>query len=386
MKRVIFRGPALTQSGYGVHSRQVARWLLNKGDVDVKFIVTPWGDTPWIVNQDAYNGLAGAIMQRTVGPDAARGSDVSIQLQLPNEWDPNLSRVNVGITAAVETDKCSPEWVTACNKMHTVIVPSQHAKNCLTNTGNVLSRLLVVPEAFSDACVKDNVQTIGDFSTPFNFLIFGQLTGTNPANDRKNVFLTIKWLCEAFKDDKDVGIIVKTNAGRNSKIDRNIVINLFKQLVAEVRKGPYPKITLLHGDMSDEEVAALYRHEQVKALVTLTRGEGFGLPILEAAASGLPVIATGWSGHTDFLSLGKFISIYYQLNEIHSSRVDGKIFVAGSRWANASEEDFKRRVTKFRTSHSTPKEWAIDLQKKIVEKYSFEAISKMYDDSLKEVF
>jgi len=47
------------------------------------------------------------------------------------------------------------------------------------------------------------------------------------------------------------------------------------------------------------------RFPQVKALVALTRGEGYGLPILEAAASGLPVIATGWSGHMDFLKLGK---------------------------------------------------------------------------------
>lgn len=361
--------------------------MLNRGDVDVKFLLTPWGDTPWIINPKSHGGLAGQVMQRTVTPEQAIGFDVSVQLQLPNEWDPKLSRVNVGITAAVETDRSNPEWVAACNAMHTVIVPSQHAKQSLVNSGNVTKPLLVVPESFSEAIAEVDLPQLDSFPTPFNFLVFGQLTGNNPNSDRKNIFYTIKWLCETFKNDKDVGIIVKTNAGRNSKIDRNIVTNIMKQLLAEVRPpgSVGPKFYLLHGDMSDQEVASLYKHPQVKALVALTRGEGYGLPILEAAASGLPVIATGWSGHLDFLKHGKFISVYYQLSEVHPSRIDGKIFVKGARWANPSEEDFKKRAAKFRESSATPKQWATELEQKIKENYSFEAICKAYDEALREV-
>lgn len=385
MKTVVLRGPVLTQSGYGVHARQVAKWLLNRGDLNVKFVTTPWGDTPWIINPKACNGLAGEIMQRAVGMDAAAGADVSIQLQLPNEWDPKLARVNVGVTAAVETDRSHPDWVTCCNNMNAVIVPSQHAKQSLVNAGSVTRPLIVVPESYAEAITAPELPKLDDFPTPFNFLVFGQLTGNNPNSDRKNTFYTIKWLCETFKDDKEVGIILKTNAGRNSLIDRNLVTNMMKQLLGEVRKGPFPRFYLLHGDMNDAEVASLYRHHQVKALVALTRGEGYGLPILEAAASGLPIIATGWSGHLDFLKHGKFVSITYQLSDVHPSRIDGKIFVKGSRWANPSEDDFKRRVAKFRTSSSIPKEWALDLQKKVQELYSHEAICKAYEGALREI-
>jgi glycosyltransferase involved in cell wall biosynthesis len=387
LKKVLLRGPLLTHSGYGVHSRQVAKYLLNRGDIDVKFNLTPWGDTPWIVNPTAYDGLAGQIMQRSANPDQSTGFDVSLQLQLPNEWDPKLSRVNVGITAAVETDRCNPTWVEACNAMHSVIVPSQHAKQNLVNSGNVTKPIIIVPESFSEAITENDLPQLDNFPTSFNFLVFGQLTGNNPNSDRKNIFYTIKWLCETFKNDKDVGIIVKTNAGRNSKIDRGMVVNIMKQLLAEVRpQGSVgPKFYLLHGDMSDKEVASLYKHPQVKALVALTRGEGYGLPILEAAASGLPVIATNWSGHLDFLNHGKFISVYYQLGEVHPSRIDNNIFVKGARWANPSEEDFKKRVLKFRESSSTPKQWAVDLEKKIKESYSFEAVCKAYDAALREV-
>lgn len=384
MKNVVMRGPVLTQSGYGVHARQIARWLLNKKDINVKFIATPWGDTPWVINQQAYDGLTKEIMTRTVSQSS--NADISFQLQLPNEWGP-LAKTNIGITAAVETDRCHPSWVQACNAMDMVIVPSEHAKSSLTNTGVVTRPLVIVPEAFSDACVADvSSVELPQFSTSFNFLVFGQLTGNNPHNDRKNIFHTVKWLCETFKDDKDVGVIIKTNAGRNTKIDRNVCTVMFSQLCNEINKGPFPKIYLMHGDMSDIEVAALYKHPSVKALVTLTRGEGYGLPILEAAACGLPIIATGWSGHTDFLGLGKYISIYYQLSAVHPSRVDEKIFVNGARWATPSEEDFKQRVMKFRNSNAIPRQWATDLKEKIVENYSFSKICERYDDVTKDLW
>ena len=382
MKTVVLRGPTLTQSGYGVHARQIARWLLSRKDIDTKFVTTPWGDTPWLLDQEMQAGLVGEVMKRTVAP--GHKCDVSVQLQLPNEWDPSIAPVNIGITAAVETDRCHPEWVAACNKMTAIVVPSQHAKACLANSGQLTVPVHVIPEAYSDAVVGADLPQLPQFSTSFNFLVFGQVTGNNPENDRKNTFYTIKWLSEAFKDDPEVGIVIKTNVGRNSKIDRVVTQNLLTGVAAEARKGRAgPKIHLLHGDMNDREVASLYRHPQVKALVALTRGEGYGLPILEAAASGLPVIATGWSGHLDFLKHGKYISVYYQLGEVHPSRLDGKIFVKGARWANPSEEDFKKRVTKFRTNNAVPREWAAELRKAVTSRYGIDNVSTLYDQELK---
>lgn len=385
MKSVLCRGPVLTQSGYGVHTRQIARWLLKRHDVNVSFQALPWGITPWILDKSRHNGLIDEIMKRTVDPN--QEYDITLQLQLPNEWDNRLGKFNVGITAAVETDRCNPEWLVACNKMNLVIVPSEHCKMNLQSCGQSTTPIVVVPEAFSDSCANDSLQsiTIGDFSTSFNFLVFGQLTGDNPLNDRKNTFNTLKWLFEEFANDKDVGVILKTNSGKNTLIDKNVTLNTIGRIVKEVRKTPFPRLHLLHGDMPDDDVANLYRHHQVKALVAATRGEGFGLPILEAAASGLPVIATDWSGHTDFLRKGKFIDVQYQLSHVHKSRIDGKIFVEGSRWAEPLEKDFKKRVSKFRTSPTIPTEWAKDLSKKLLLTHNFEAISKQYDDVFKDI-
>lgn len=383
MKTVQFVGPALTQSGYGVHSRQVIRWLMSREDVDLRVLATPWGDTPWLLNSDNENGLIGEIMRRTVNKQDA--ADISIQLQLPNEWNPNLAKTNIGITAAIETDKCNSNWPAFCKRMSTVVFPSEHAKASITNVQEI-ENALVIPEAYHSSVTSPTNVNAFEFDTKFNFLIFGQITGNNPLNDRKNTFLTIKWLCETFKDNKDVGIVIKTNAGRNSKIDRTIVTNMMNSLLNEVRKGPYPKIHLLHGDLSNDDVSNLYSNPGIKALISLTRGEGYGLPTLEAAVAGLPVVATNWSGHLDYLKKGKFISIFYQLNEVHHTRIDDNLFVKGARWANPSEEDFKRKIKKFYDSPTTPTQWAKDLSEILKVEYSQEAINKLYDENLGKYF
>lgn len=380
-KNVLFRGPVLTQSGYGVHARQVAKWLLSREDITVEFQALPWGDTPWLIDSEIDNGFIGKIMEKTVDP-AGKKYDATVQLQLPNEWDISFSNVNIGITAGVETDKCNPEWVKSCNKMSKIIVPSTHSKNCLMVTDRMTVDVAVIPEAYCEAVTKNEKTKIDDldFSTNFNVLLFGQITGNNPENDRKNIFYTIKWLCESFKNDKDFGVVIKTNTGRNTNLDKKIVTQTLQGVLREVRKGDFPKVYLLHGDMSDAEVASLYKHPKIKALVALTRGEGYGLPILEAAASGLPVIATSWSGHTDFLSHGKYIEIPYVLNPVHQSRIDGKIFMPGSRWAQPLEDEFKKKITKFKDSSAIPKEWAQNLKQKIIENYSIESIMKLYNE------
>ena len=382
-KKVLLRAPVLTQSGYGVHSRQIARWLLSKSNVDLKIQALPWGSTPWLIDKNISNGLIGEMMLRTIDPTGEH-YDATFQVQLPNEWDTSMSNLNIGISAVVETDKCNPAWVEACNKMTAVVVPSKHCHNVLLQSGKLTIPTHVIPESFPDEILSIQKTKISDirFETDFNFLIVGQITGKNAENDRKNIFYTLKWICETFKDDKDVGLVIKTNTGRNTQIDRNIVENVLKSVLAEIKKKSSPKIYLLHGELSDEEIASLYVHPQIKALVALTRGEGYGLPILEAAASALPVIATNWSGHLDFMSKGKFLGIDYSLDNVHPSRIDGEIFMPGCKWAAPKEDDFKKKVVKFKNSSAMPKEWAIELKEKIVKEYSFQAVSKIYDEKL----
>ena len=382
MKTVILRAPLLSCSGYGTHSRQVYRWLKSK-NVNVVTQVVPWGITSWMINPDMSNGLIGQIMKDS--KDFKGNADLSIQVQLPNEWNTGLAKTNVGISAYIETDQCNPQWISKTNMMDMVVVPSEHVKQCILNTSPVRTPVHVIPESFYDEILEEKEELDLSLETDFNFLILGQLTGNNPHNDRKNTFNTIKWICEEFKDDKNVGVIIKTNSGKNTKIDRNVTEKILKTVIKEVRQGEYPKVYLLHGNMSPKEVSSLYKNENVSALVSLTRGEGYGLPLLEAAASDLPVIATNWSGHLDFLNKGKFIKVGYSLQPIHNSRIDGRLFLENMKWAEPVELDAKARLRKFYQAPEIPRRWAKDLGKKIRKNYSHSNISKMYDEVFSEL-
>lgn len=388
---VLLRAPVLTLSGYGTHARQIGDWLLQldkAGKIELVCEALFWGNTTWIVDIER-DALIKELMPRC--RTVPRQPDVSVQLQLPNEWDPKIAKVNVGVTAAVETDMAPTEWVVACERMDRVVFPSKHSMASIVNAGWKPrdGQALVVPESFPDALMRSDIDTSAlDPLPPFTFLVFGQMTVQESlvTADRKNIFNTVKWLLEEFAGDKDVGVLIKTNMGRNTTFDayhtENALEHVRKAAQASKPNKQLPELHMLHGDLSDVDVAALYKHPNVKALVTATRGEGFGLPILEAAACDLPVIATGWSAHREFLELGRYIDLPCTVQIIPRERVDGRIFVGRARWAEVSESDFKRRLRKFRESSSIPREWAVDLGKKIRAKYCREAVIAAWDEAL----
>ena len=376
MKTVIVRAPLLTMSGYGVHSRQIFRWLYERGNIDLRTNVLNWGHCSWILDPNAENKMVKKIMN--LSSDPGKKSDISFQLQLPNEWDSNLAHYNIGVSAVVETDICNPAWIECCNKMNAIVVPSKHTADVLRKSGKINVPLHVIHESFIDECITAEPLEV-DFDTDFNFLVLGQLTDHDPYRDRKNIMFTLRWLCEAFSDDPNVGIVIKTNSGRGTKIDRGITRKLLANVLREIRPGPYPRVHFVHGHMKPEEVAGLYKHDKIKALVSATRGEGFGLPLLEAAACGIPVIATNWSGHKDFLDMEKWLKIDYQLIDIPESRIDNGIFIKGAKWAEPDEKSFKKTVKTFRKKQQKPEEWAKSLQTKVHEKFSFKSIASAYE-------
>ncbi len=84
--------------------------------------------------------------------------------------------------------------------------------------------------------------------------------------------------------------------------------------------------------MSDEDVNKLYNHPKIKAMISLTKGEGFGRPLLEFSLTKKPIIVSGWSGHMDFLKPEFNAIIPGSLKEVHQSAVVQNIILAESQW------------------------------------------------------
>lgn len=346
-KKVLVEGPILSQSGYGEHARFVLRSLKFQEDVfDIYALPLNWGQTSWLFEENEERKWIDSIINKTVQYVQQQGQfDIYCHVGIPNELK-RKAPVTIEITAGIETTKVAPEWIDICNReCDKIITVSQHSKEVFENTswraqdqfGRQLDLKLNVPVEVVGYPVKefkqlDNAEEIFNLKNDFNFLCVAQ------AGPRKNLDNTIRWFVEEFKNDQ-VGLVCKINNTNNSKIDQINCENKIKQILSTYLNLKC-KVYLLHGDLSDDEMHSVYTHSKIKAIINFGHGEGFGLPMFEAAYCGLPVITTDYSGQKDFLYMevdGKrkkaFTSIPYELKRIQQEAVWNGVLHPESEWA-----------------------------------------------------
>ncbi len=376
-KKLLFIGPVLTASGYGVHSRQLLKAVVACGDFDVAVESLRWGDTPFLKDE-------GLDWIRKLADKKHAQPDVCIQVSIPNEFK-RRAPLHVGVTAGIEVDRVTPEWLIACNnEVDLVIVPSEHSRRSFIveyvgSAGEKLQLqkpIFVVPEGV-DTSVFCPKESSGDLLTKLgapdkNFVFVGLGLDKPEGRDRKNVSRLVEWFCRGFAGSKSVGLILKTSIVNASNIDFEVTKKRIADIKAATGCKEYPKIFLIHGRMTEEEMADMYNDKRVVAAISLTHGEGFGLPLIEAAACGTPVMATDWSGHLDFLTKdGKklFIPVEYDLQEIYPECVWPGVMNQGTRWAVPKEADAITKMQKLALSSATPKKWAEELAEHIKVKF-----------------
>lgn len=352
MKKIVISGPVLTRSGYGEMARFAYRSLKNREDIDLYLIPTTWGNTGWLheLNEernhiDSLITKTQLLLQKTNNQPQF---DISIQVSIPNEWK-KIAPVNIGYTAGIETNLISPSWLQPSQQMDKIIVISEHAKAGFINTifGNPQGQQfkVTVPVDVVHLPYRNSSKTTLELNLKhdFNFLAVCQW------GPRKNLDQAIIGFLEEFRKE-EVGLVLKVNTANDSIIDRNHTQKRLEQLLSNYADRKC-SITLLHGHLTEEQIESVYNNPKIKAIVSTTHGEGFGLPLLEAAANELPVIATDWSGHTDFLYMPDgddkkrmFGKIDYELKPIDQAHVWQGVLEAGTQWAYPKMVSYKEKL------------------------------------------
>src|SRR6056300_787477 len=343
--------PISTRSGYGARSRDFVRGLIeSKPEWDIRILSQRWGQTAMdALKEDEDDDL----LSRIITEKMETQPDVWIQITVPNEFQP-VGKYSIGITAGVETTIMPPECLEGINRMNKVLVSSEFTKQVIMSsvydkkdekTNQLIGQLKCnVPvevlfegidlEVYNEKAPSEERinNVLKNINEDFAFLFVGHWLKGDFQQDRKNVSGLIWTFLQAFKNKKkQPALILKTSAGSTSLVDRVKLRKIIEQIKDSVGGKMLPNIYLLHSDLSDWEMNALYNHPKVKAHVSFTRGEGFGRPLLEATISGKPMLVSGWSGHMDFINSDYVTVLNGQLENVHKSAAD-KFLLAESQW------------------------------------------------------
>ena len=394
---VVISSPVDTYSGYGARARDFVKAVMALDKYDVKLLSQRWGNTRfgYLEDHGEDDMLVNIIPQMTSQPD------IWIQITVPNEFQ-KIGKYNIGVTAGIETTLCAKEWIDGLNRMDLVLTSSNHSKNVLEETkwdikDNRTNQIVETTKATVPIKVlfegidnnKYKVSPSKEFDLSivqeeFCFLFVGHWLQGSFGHDRKNIGYMIKSFLETFKNKpKQPALVLKTSHVGSSIIDEDRILKKIGEIRQSV-KGKLPNIYLVHGEISDTEMNNLYNHPRIKAMVSFTKGEGFGRPLLEFSVVKKPIIASGWSGQTDFLNNKQSFLVGGQVHKLDKSSVQKGVLLEESEWFQPEDAQVGAA---YKEIYKNYKKWvplAKQLGIKNSKDFSFEAMTKLLGEILDE--
>ena len=341
--------PVDCYSGYSARSRDLVKAIIDLDRYDVKILPQRWGSTPWGFIEDNPEW---SFLTKYIVHNITEKPDIWAQVTIPSEFQP-IGKYNIGFTAGIESTVCAPDWIEGLNRMDVTFVSSNHSKQVFETvgfekkdekTGQLIGKITLqkpVEVLFEGVDIetyrplKDKEKpsiNLSDIKEQFAFLHCGMWLPGDIGEDRKNIGMLIKVFFETFKNKaKQPALLLKVSQGTSSYMGRDAILKKIEVVRKTVKSNNIPNVYLLNGDLTDKEMNELYNHPKVKAMVSLTKGEGFGRPLLEFTTSQKPLLTTNWSGQTDFLDPEFTSLIGGELTPIHSSAAN-KWLIKEGQW------------------------------------------------------
>ena len=394
---LVFQGPIFTRSGYGDHCRDLMKSLRKMDKYDIKIIPLRWGSTPQnqVSDQDEFGRW---MLERVIGNIDTK-PDVFIQVSVANEFEPK-GHYNIGITAGVETTICPKDFIDGSNKMDLIIVPSHFTKQNIGGTvyqqkdqatDQIVGEIKVTKpievlfegvdtEIFFKGSGND---VLANVKEDFNFLIVGHWLKGDLGQDRKDIGMAIKTFATVFQylpKDKRPALIVKTSHAGFSVIDREATREKLEG-VLKTFGDKCPSIYLLHGDMEESDMSNLYHHPKVKAMISFTKGEGYGRPMAEFTLTGKPIIASGWSGQMDFLPPDNAVLLEGNLTPVHESAAD-QFCMKEAQWFTANYSNAANKIYDVYNNYNTYLQKSAGLKENTLKNFTLDKMNEKFEQIL----
>ena len=346
--QVVWRGPVLDSTGYGIASREYVLALDDQG-VDVKIETYTWGFPSYFIEK-AKNDRLSKLIEKTY---ATKNQKILILHSPPGNIDLKEERKRfdrIILNTVWETTKIPKQWLPIIQSFDAVCVPCFHNIAAFINSG-VNIPLFLVPHGADTHLFNPNNEKLllNEAREKFVFVSVFDF------QHRKNPETLLKAYWEEFTSKDSVLLVIKTYGGARKKIISTIN-HYKKKLGFGMETAP---LFIITGIISEMQLQGLYTLGN--AFVLPTRGEGVGLPFIEALSSGIPVIATGWGGQMDYLDENNSFLIDYKLEtpaiSINSENTIAPVYRElfedeEQLWAEVDEHDLKKQMRHAYENHA----------------------------------
>ena len=391
--------PIDTYSGYGSRSRDLVKAIIETNKYDIKILPQRWGGTPWNFIQD-HQEEWGFLKDHFLNqPQLPKQPEIWAQVTVPNEFQP-IGKYNIGFTAGIETTVTPPDFIEGVNRMDVTFVSSEHAKFSMMESfaqevnreTNQVIREIKVTKPIEVLFEGANLEKYRPTNTPcsidiqvkedFAYLFVGHWLPGDVGEDRKNVGLLIKAFYETFKNKtKKPALILKTSIGGTSYMDREEILKRIAMIKSTVNSKNLPNVYLLHGEFTDEEINEIYNHSKVKAMINLTKGEGFGRPLLEFSLVKKPIITSGWSGQLDYLNPEFVPLLTGELTPVHPSAAN-QFLLKEAKWFTPDNGQVGYYLKDVFENYKKYQEKAVRQAYKSKTEFSYEKMKELIDERL----
>ena len=279
-----------------------------------------------------------------------------------------------------ETDRITPLWAELCNRVDEVWVPSQFNVDTFSRSGVALDKLKIVPGAVDPVLFDPRmVKPLGlENKASYNFLSIFEW------QERKAWNVLLGAYLREFTCDDDVCLWLRSSKASHILTKLKGGESLPEQIESYARElglniSRLPRIEILSEPLPLLEMPSLYK--AMDCLVGISRGEGWGRPQHEAMLMELPVIASNWSGNTEFMHAGNSFLVDSDIIPVKNVEKEMQ-FMKGHFWAHPSEEHTREYMRRMFENPEGGRRIGQIAREEMCEKFSPEPVSKIVMERL----
>ena len=361
-KRMAWHSIMNFPSGYAVSAKNYML-SLDKLDVDIRYKYVYGQGTPFPVEEPEHgdNYIANIIRSRAFDKDCPQ-----VVYGQGDVFRKNNGKYKIGFTM-LETTGIPDEWVRQCNMMDEVWVPSTFNVETFRNSG-VTRPIHVIPLGIDPNYYNPHIKS---YKSHWKYTFLSVFEW----GERKAPEVLLKAYSNAFTDKDNVVLICKVINN-----DGGLDVKAEVEKLGLNKPGSPEIIFLYNTKFADNDMPTLYR--SADCFVISTRGEGWGMPILEAMACGLPTIATNWSSQVDFFNETNGYPVKVK------QLIDAKAkcpYYEGYQWADPDEEHLMSLMRYVYEHQDEAKAKGMRASEEVLSKWTWENAAKKIISRLDEI-